>query len=451
MCICSVMTSENKVVSQQARMGRALRKDLYQVYSKHPYFYKVRSCVFFNHINLCIGSLEAHIKKLQRKIIVPNNFFKSKSAIKGSFLFLASVFSIVKSHLFFKNSLWPKKEDYISIEYITDFQKALNYASDHWMNNREMRDFFFNSEKYRNSPGPFLRLEHYELHRHCDDEVAYLKGAIGWPIVSCCFSLLTVFYLYKFLTASWHHPSDLERDEKLLDILRSKKAVMTEENSKQLSENCDSNSEGQNKLAMISKRKGPITVNGQNINDIIKQGQALVCMAPIADHFLALQMKDGNMEIESFTFANSAFVQGELARITERKAQSPQVRGRIVEMKSNSLSFNGSWATAEESMILEGRAIIRFVDRFLHSKKIELIGNKMEFDRCYIDTDELIIQTNVPGSCCKIIRVTFKKDSSVLKGLQGCIDFANNETYGDYDLRLMGVEKIEIQFAPHAF
>src|SRR5690606_40226514 len=68
---------------------------------------------------------------------------------------------------------------------------------------------------------------------------------------------------------------------------------------------------------------------------------------------------------------------------------------------------------------------------------------KMKFDSCYIDTDELIIKTNSSESYCTIIRIVFDKNSVIPTGLQGCIDFSNNKTSGDFGLLLLGAEAVE--------
>lgn len=203
---------------------------------------------------------------------------------------------------------------------------------------------------------------------------------------------------------------------------------------------------------VVIKRENPITINGKNINDIIQPGGVLVCKAAEGTHCLGFEVKGGNINIESLMFKDSSLVDAEVAYVNECKAQRPQMSGGMINMSSGaSMGLSGSWMTAQDYISLSALTLLRIEDRLLSCKKIELTGNKMEFDRCYIDTDELIIRAISSGSCCQIIRVTFKKDSSVLKGLQGYIDFAKNETYSDYGLRFIGVEKIEIQCAPHAF
>src|SRR5690606_17447181 len=208
----------------------------------------------------------------------------------------------------------------------------------------------------------------------------------------------------------------------------------------------------EDKDSLVGQDLNPVIFNGRNINDIIKHDELLVCESPEIAHFLSFVMKNGVIEVASFSFTDVSAVQENFNYLDQKKSVFTQMHvGKTAQMTGNSLNHNGMYNTEKEAIVLDERRSIEISNGLYITPRVELIGNKMEFKNCYIDTDELIITINSPRSYCKIIRITFDKNSVIPAGLRGSIDFANNETLAESGLWILGAKTIEIQFALHAF
>lgn len=194
-------------------------------------------------------------------------------------------------------------------------------------------------------------------------------------------------------------------------------------------------------------KENSITINGENLCDIIPAGQNLICTPSIESDGILLKIKNRNIEIESFTFDDNEI---EMAfYYLKRKEASYQ--SQQIEISSNSLSYNGASMNAKEFIFLQGKSNIDLSNMFLHAKKVIFAGNKMKFNHCFVNTNEIIIEALSPNSSIALIRIVFDKESDMPAGLHGSINLSKNEINDESPLLIFGIKKIDIQFAPHAF
>src|SRR5690606_16651072 len=131
----------------------------------------------------------------------------------------------------------------------------------------------------------------------------------------------------------------------------------------------------------------------------------------------------------SFNSDRGRLVQEDFNNIDQQKHWFARVHsGRAIHLSSKIINDNYLYMTANEAIFLQGKKSIDISNALYESKKVEFSGNKMEFNSCYINANELIIKTSATQSYCAIIRVLFKKNSVIPTGLQGGIDFSNNKT-----------------------
>ena len=162
-----------------------------------------------------------------------------------------------------------------------------------------------------------------------------------------------------------------------------------------------------------------LTFNGHNIDHLIQSGRSVECISSENAQGMDIEIKNDNIIVGSFSFNSDRgrLVQKDFNNLDQQKNGFARMHsGRAINFTSNIINNNGSYMTAKEAISLEGRTSIDISQGLYVSPRVEFIGNKMKFNSCYINANELILRTNAPESYCAIIRVLFKKNSVIQIG-----------------------------------
>lgn len=193
-----------------------------------------------------------------------------------------------------------------------------------------------------------------------------------------------------------------------------------------------------------------VTINGNDINTITSPGNTLM-YKNVATNNIFISVKNGAIEIGSLRLNNYQGVKDFLKDLETDKDQLYQnvSKDRVTITSGAHIRLNGAYISGDNQVLLEAKSFVEITDAILKSKEIVLIGNDLNLERCFIDSDVLQIEATSPNSVFKILRFTFDKSTAIPATVQGKIDFANNETGEDF--LITGANQVEIIFADHAF
>lgn len=193
-----------------------------------------------------------------------------------------------------------------------------------------------------------------------------------------------------------------------------------------------------------------ITINGEDINTLIKPEESLVYSSPGYDN-ICLRIKDGNIEIVHYELTNTETIKTFFNELESHKEELSRYTSKdTVSFSSGAnISFEGAYISGDNKVLFNAQAAIEIVDSILKSKRVCLISSILKVHGCFLDTDVLHLQSNSPESLFQVIRFTFNKSIPFPALIQGQIDFAKNTTDGDF--LVVGVQKVEFQFAPQVF
>ena len=207
-------------------------------------------------------------------------------------------------------------------------------------------------------------------------------------------------------------------------------------------------------LLMISSMQNlfatPITINGQNINEILTPGQTLLYENPTATN-VTFSFKNGALEIGDTVLEQVESVATYRTELENNKHLLSQhsAGNRLISRSGGAISFNGAYITGGEQVILETGTALELYDAIVQSKEVIFACNSLKVGACFVDAPVLQIESSCPQSLIKIIRFTFNTELSARACIQGIIDFARNETDGAFIV--LGAHKAEILLAPQAF
>jgi len=193
-----------------------------------------------------------------------------------------------------------------------------------------------------------------------------------------------------------------------------------------------------------------VTINGQNLKEIIKPDQVLVYENEKANH-IAIRIQDGAIEIGQLD------IQDDIKRVkqfySEFQAKKDQLSLQSAKETYTSRSgahmkVDGAYITGGKNIILEA-ANVDIANSILQSKDIIIRSNhSFKAYTCFVEADTLVLESS-PNSLFDI-RFTFSKNPAVPPLVQGTIDFWSNKTDGGAFV-VVGACKVEISFAPRAF
>ena len=152
---------------------------------------------------------------IQKKIDNPEYFF----LCVGSGLFSLGVFCGVLSYLYYPKGPLPKEEDYI--ERITDLKRARECASHNFFD-KGLRDFYFKSSEW-GFEKRFQYVDVFHISKYSSDCARCFKSTTDQLLNSFLCFLSSVPCLYEFFGSVYKHRTSLQRDKKLLAILKAEK------------------------------------------------------------------------------------------------------------------------------------------------------------------------------------------------------------------------------------
>lgn len=198
----------------------------------------------------------------------------------------------------------------------------------------------------------------------------------------------------------------------------------------------------------LSSSLGAITVNDKPLEDIINPGQVLVATVEEKDKIVVLEMVNGDLAINQF----------EVDRISNLKLVFQQVKGntsgcissRTCNLSSNILNYNSSYLMGREDINIQARFSLNFIRCLLESPLINITGNTMNFDDCFlINPHVLNIMSNSTESNYKSIHILFYDQHEYPIILDGKIDLKDNKT--PQKLIFSNVKEIRIHFNPQVW
>lgn len=193
-----------------------------------------------------------------------------------------------------------------------------------------------------------------------------------------------------------------------------------------------------------------VKVDGQELTSIIESGATLVCTDSSSNN-ICISVKDGNIEVGSLHLSNVEGVKDFLKQLKDGKDTLYQnISKDIVKLSLGSnILINGAYISGDSKVILETQKKIDISNAILKSKKVAFVGNELKADGCFLDTDELQIESNVPESIFQAIIFTFNKNIQIPASIAGEISFVKDETTGN--LLVVGAQEVRIVFASKVF
>lgn len=193
-----------------------------------------------------------------------------------------------------------------------------------------------------------------------------------------------------------------------------------------------------------------ITINGQELKEIIKQGQVLIYENQKANH-IALRIQNGAIQIGQLD------IQDDITRVKKFYDEFRENKAHLSCQSANETytSYAGARMTIDGAYITAGKDIdiraahVSTFNSILQSKDIHILcSSDFKAYTCFMDADTLTLES--PLSLFQAIRFTFSKDPSVPPLVQGTIDFLREKT-DDGALVVIGACKLEISFSPQVF
>jgi hypothetical protein len=83
----NIKAGQNPGAGNIPKSERQLRRGLYQVYEKNPFFYKMSKCSYFEDTDYWLFTLKAHVKSLEKKIAEQRSLMQSASFKRALLLF----------------------------------------------------------------------------------------------------------------------------------------------------------------------------------------------------------------------------------------------------------------------------------------------------------------------------------------------------------------------------
>ena len=189
---------------------------------------------------------------------------------------------------------------------------------------------------------------------------------------------------------------------------------------------------------------GAITINDQDINNVLKPGEKLFCESSASDN-IAFVIENGNLKIGSARINN---VKDVFNRFVEFNNEP---HGKMIGPRwyiSGSV-LNDQHVSSDKELIIDARNSFVVAEAVLQSKKITMITDAINCGNCFIDSDELIIKVRSADASYAVIRLIRNKYSQNPMVIGGNIDFANNGANGA--LIVLGAQYASVAFNPDAF
>ena len=202
-------------------------------------------------------------------------------------------------------------------------------------------------------------------------------------------------------------------------------------------------------LFFLANSLSAITFDNKPLNEIIKQGECLVITPQDEFNFVAINIKNNNIDAWTGDINKLKNLQ-ECFNDVINTSGCTFKSGTVHQMVSgDTMNYAGMKATAGEKILLRAKNSLNLVHGLLDCKEIRFTSNIINLMDCFlVNPDKLYMISTTPETECTAIVVTFKKNLSKPTVITGKIDFVNNESE---ELLFSNVEKIEIVFSEKAW
>ena len=196
----------------------------------------------------------------------------------------------------------------------------------------------------------------------------------------------------------------------------------------------------------------PITVNGTNINEVIKPGEYLSCTNKTQSQGnMVFSLKNGMLEVEGIELENIELIKSRRNKLEENKHRLTGYNAKtVIDLRSGKhISFDSAYFNGGEKVILAAGTTIEIYNSIVKSPEVVFACSALKLRDCFMDTPTLQIKSVSPHSLIKAIQITFNKESSVPPSIHGALDFACNEIEAEF--MVLGASAVDFYLAPEAF
>ncbi len=120
-----------------------------------------------------------------------------------------------------------------------------------------------------------------------------------------------------------------------------------------------------------------------------------------------------------------------------------------LDLSSGTQFLESQYIYSNDEMMISAAKTFSVYETVLKAKRVYLSTDKIECTQCFVDSDELIIQTRSAAALYTVIKFTRDKNSRKPMVLAGSIDLAHANAGGG--LVVLGAQSMAITFSPEVF
>jgi len=191
-----------------------------------------------------------------------------------------------------------------------------------------------------------------------------------------------------------------------------------------------------------------ITINNQDINEILKPGESMRYTARVGADNIAFEFENGNLSVGSAVVNNAQTIFNRFVEFSNEQHGS---------MRMNRLTVGGSSqfldgqhiSSLDEELVIDAKNNFLINEVLLKSKTVAVITDRVECGVCFVDSDELVLVARSPQALCAIVRFSRDQQSKKPMVLSGQMNFADPNS--NERLVVLGAKDMTIVFSSDAF
>lgn len=174
-----------------------------------------------------------------------------------------------------------------------------------------------------------------------------------------------------------------------------------------------------------------LTVNGQNISELIKPNQAMACtLSGGGVGNLAFKYEKNNINLGKFASPDENVVKRRRAEIWQkvRDGYATNLTTKSIDIQSGSIHYKASYLQGNEKIYMQATGALKLISSTLHSPDITLIAQQVDFAGLFVEGGSTLqLESNSDTALFKAIKISFDKDCQDPALLQGTINLETGE------------------------
>ncbi|MCL4380093.1 hypothetical protein M1466_01190 [Candidatus Dependentiae bacterium] len=196
-----------------------------------------------------------------------------------------------------------------------------------------------------------------------------------------------------------------------------------------------------------------LTVNDQNISELIKPSQALSCkLSGGGVGNIAFKYADNNITFGRFASPDENVVKRERMEIWQkvRGGYATNLTTKNITIRSGSIHYTASYLQGNEKIYMQATGALKLIGSTLHSPEITLVAQQVDFAGLFVEGGSTLqLESHSDTALFKAIKISFDKDCQEPALLQGAINLETGEMSETFIA--FGVTEIAILFNESVF